>query len=108
LRRWSAAVSFVALSSAKSLAQVIDQPGEGTPKRLAPGHQHVIVIGLRLKGTRGAQGLFQPAADAVAHDSAADLPCHGDSDSGDRRPIVGILAARRLERKRFERASSPA
>jgi hypothetical protein len=88
--------------------QIIDQPGEGTPERLAPGHEHVIVIGLRLKGTRSAQGLFQPAADTVAHDSAADLPCHGDADSGDRWPVVGVLASRRLERERFDRAASPA
>ena len=37
---------------------IVDERGETAAQRLAPGHQHVVVIALRLKRRRSAQGLF--------------------------------------------------
>ena len=77
-----ATVRFAAPGGAERVADIIDKRGEPAPQRLAPSHQHVIVIALRLKGRGGAQRLFQTPADAVALDRAADALGYGQSDAG--------------------------
>jgi hypothetical protein len=43
---------------AKGSADIIDERDETAAQRLAPSHQHVIVIPFRLKRRGSAQGLF--------------------------------------------------
>jgi hypothetical protein len=54
----SATVRVAAPGGAKGVADIIEEGGETSAQRLAPSHQHVIVIRVRLKRRRSAQGLF--------------------------------------------------
>ena len=94
-RSASATVRFAAPRGAKGGADIIDERGETAAQRLAPGHQHVIVIALRLKGRRGAQRLFQPPADAIAHDRVADGFGHCQPHTRARRGFVPVSSRRR-------------
>src|SRR5260370_16423925 len=55
---------------------------EAPLQRLPLRHDHVIMIGPRLKAGGEAQGLLQAPADAVAHHRAAELLGDGEADAG--------------------------
>ena len=94
---------------AKGGADIIDEGGETAAQRLAPGHQHVIVISLRLKRRRSAQGLFQPSADAIALDGAADAFGHCQSHARPRHGFLSrFLAPAGLQRESVDRCAAPA
>ena len=76
---------------AEGTADIIDERGETTAQRLAPGHQHVIVIALRLKRPCGPQRLFQPPADPIALDRAADASGHCQSRRAPRGRLLSPL-----------------
>jgi hypothetical protein len=94
----------VAPGGAEGSADIIDEHGETTTQRLAPGHQHVIVIALRLKRLSGAQRLFQPPADAIALDRATDASRHREphSRAGDGLPL-GSVASTGLQGEGLDR-----
>jgi hypothetical protein len=54
---------------------------EGSPERLALRHQHVVMIGLRLKAGRQTDGFFQAAANAIAKNGAAEFLGDGKADA---------------------------
>jgi hypothetical protein len=94
---------------AKGSADIIDERGETAAQRLAPGHQHVVVISLRLKGRRSAQGLFQPSADAIALDGAADAFRHCQSHARPRDGFLSrLLATAGLQRESLDRCAATA
>ena len=62
------------------MADIFDERGEAAAQRLAPGHQHVVAIALRLKRRRRAQRFFQTPPDPIALDSAADAFGHRETD----------------------------
>jgi hypothetical protein len=94
---------------AKGSADIIDERGETAAQRLAPGHQHVVVISLRLKGRRSAQGLFQPSADAIALDGAADAFRDCQSHARPRDGFLSrLLATAGLQRESLDRCAATA
>ena len=74
-----ARVRAAAPGGAKGGADIIDKRSKTATQRLAPGHQHVIVIALRLKRRGSAQRFFQASADAIALDRAADAFGHREA-----------------------------
>src|ERR1700722_19368927 len=104
-----ATIPTAALGGAEGSADIIDERGETTTQRLAPGHQHVVVIPLRLKRRRGAQRLFQPPADAIALDRAADAFGHRQpyARRGDGF-LSRLLAPTRLQRESRDRCAPSA
>ena len=66
---------------AEGFADIVDEGGETAAQRLAPGHQHVVVIALRLKGPSGPERFFQPPPDPIALDRAADASGDGQADA---------------------------
>ena len=77
-------------------------------KRLAPGHQHVVVIALRLKRRRGAKRFFQTPANPIALDRAAYALGHRQSDARARRGLAfRPLASAGLQREGLGRYAPP-
>jgi hypothetical protein len=93
----------------KGSADVIDKRSKTAAQRLAPSHQHVIVIALSLKRRRSTQRLFQASADAIALDRAPDAFGHCQSHS---RAWNGFfsrsLAAAGLQRESIDRKAPSA
>jgi hypothetical protein len=81
-------VRVAAPGGAKGGADVIDKRSKTAAQRLAPSHQHVIVIPFRLKRRGGAQGLFQPSPDTIAPDRVPDVLGHGQAHASARLGLV--------------------
>jgi len=64
------------------MADIVDERGETPPQRLAPGHQHVVVIALGLKRGRRAQSLFKPPANPISLDRPADALGYRQTHAG--------------------------
>ncbi len=99
-----ASVRAAAPGGAEGVSDIIDERGEAAAQRLAPGHQHVVVVALRLKRLSGAQRLFQPPADPIALDRAADGFGHREANprAGDG-PSLHFLARAGLQREGLRR-----
>lgn len=72
------------------------QSCEGDRQGFAPRHDHIIMVGHRGEA-RGSKRFPEPALDAVAHDGAADLLGHRQTDAGPGHGLVRGLAAIDLE-----------
>ena len=68
--------------------------GERRGERLAASDEDVVAAFRGGKGARKAQGLFQPAADAVTPDGLGDPFRHGEAEA---RLVIAILARGHLQ-----------
>lgn len=85
---------FYGIDDAQGAVKLGLQRKETHAQRLTFRDNHVIMAGSAGSGIKAAQGVLEPAANAVAENRVADFFCHGEAETGRAARFTGSACAK--------------